>query len=79
MTTQTDRKAMSTEILTLVVNGEELNATKGTLNTLLDELGYQTLSVATAVNGEFVAKNKREKMTLNSGDRIEIVSARQGG
>ncbi len=35
--------------------------------------------IATAVNGEFVAVKERGHYQLQDGDKIEIVSPRQGG
>lgn len=65
--------------LELVVNGERTSVAFGTLADLLNELGYGETRVATAVNGEFVAASARAALRLASGDRIEIVSPRQGG
>ena len=61
------------------VNGEVREASADTLGALLLELGYAGQKVATAVNGEFVAERARNSARLEPGDRIEIVSPRQGG
>jgi thiamine biosynthesis protein ThiS len=63
----------------LVVNGEERNVEAATLAAALDALDYADATIATALNGEFVPKRAREATPLHEGDRIEIVSPRQGG
>ncbi len=71
--------ARSSLLLQLVVNGEPTEARATTLASLLDELGFAGLKVATAVNGDFVAERRRAETNLAAGDRIEIVAPRQGG
>jgi len=63
----------------IIVNGtaEETGAT--TLAALLDALGYGGTRVATAVNEEFVPAAMRGVRQLVEGDRVEIVTPRQGG
>jgi sulfur carrier protein len=63
----------------LIVNGAPVTSNVATLADLLDEQGFSGVRVATALNGEFVAMRQRTTQRLQSGDRIEIVSARQGG
>lgn len=63
----------------LVVNGEPVMTRAPTLEALLEESGYGGRRVATAVNGGFVPATRRGATVLARGDRIEIVSARQGG
>jgi sulfur carrier protein len=50
-----------------------------TLDGLLAEQGFIGLKVATALNGNFVPERDRKGAKLAGGDRIEVVSARQGG
>ncbi|MCB1511501.1 MAG: sulfur carrier protein ThiS [Hyphomicrobiaceae bacterium] len=71
--------ATTAKPLELVVNGERTTGAFATLADLLTEFGYGETRVATAVNGEFVAAPARATRQLTSGDRIEIVSPRQGG
>lgn len=61
------------------INGEVVATTAGTLQDLLIEAGYGDVKVATAVNGIFVPLRARANQTLDAGDHIEVVSARQGG
>jgi sulfur carrier protein len=65
--------------MTLLLNGEPREVTATTLEQALNELGYAGKVVATAVNGDFVPARKRETVTLNEGDRIEVVAPMQGG
>ena len=63
----------------LVVNGVEQEVAAETLAAALLQLDYSDARVATALNGEFVPARKRGDTPLSDGDRIEIVSPRQGG
>ena len=63
----------------IAVNGEALEAQAATLAGLLAELGYETVVVATAVNEHFVRAKDREGCALKDGDRVEVLSPRQGG
>ncbi len=66
-------------VLEVVVNGETVKTTAATLEQLVVEAGYGDVRVATALNGTFVAAGARAKADLSAGDRIEVLSARQGG
>jgi sulfur carrier protein len=63
----------------LVVNGEDREIEATTLSDALAALDYGEAKVATAVNGEFVPARSREATPVKDGDRIEILSPRQGG
>lgn len=63
----------------LVVNGAPQTVTADTLAGAIVELGFGDRKVATALNGAFVAVGQRAQTLLKAGDRIEVVSARQGG
>ncbi len=65
--------------ISVVVNGEAVTSTATTLAMLVEEQGYGTAKVATAVNGMFVPLRARAETEIAAHDRIEIVSARQGG
>ena len=65
--------------MTLLLNGQPQAVSAATLAEALVELGYEGKIVATAVNGSFVAARLRAGVTLNEGDRIEIVAPMQGG
>ena len=70
---------METEMFELTVNGEQRLVAAATLARAVDELGFAGAKVATALNGDFVPAGQRADTVLKAGDRIEIVSARQGG
>lgn len=63
----------------IAVNGEPTELSARTLAEALEELGYGDGKVATALNETFVPAPSRAAVTLNEGDRLEIVAPRQGG
>lgn len=69
----------TTRLREITVNGRRIASAAGTLAALLVAEGFADLKVATAVNGDFVPARRRATTPLADGDRIEILSARQGG
>ncbi len=65
--------------ITLEVNGEATTLNAGSLADLIAHLDLGDAKCATAVNGDFVAAGARQAVRLNDGDKVEIVTARQGG
>ena len=63
----------------LIVNGETLEVAAQFLNALLSELEFEGEWLATALNGELVRSAERTDCALREGDRIEILTPRQGG
>jgi sulfur carrier protein len=63
----------------IVVNGQPTDTEAATLADLVALLGFGRQTVATAHNGDFVARDAREKVMLAADDAVEIVSPRQGG
>ena len=63
----------------IVLNGEVFESGAVTLADLLAELGQGEAKVATAVNEDFVPAARRAAHALHEGDRVEIVTPRQGG
>jgi sulfur carrier protein len=63
----------------LIVNGEPHEVAAKTLADLLGELEYEGEWLATALNGELVRATARASVALNDGDRVEILTPRQGG
>lgn len=61
------------------VNGEATTTRAASLADLVAELGFVETAVATALNGEFVARHARAATQLSPGDHVEIVAPRQGG
>lgn len=70
---------MTSPCRTIVVNGEPRDTAAGSLAALLAELQLAGASVATALNGDFVPEGARPSTPLSEGDKVEIVSPRQGG
>lgn len=65
--------------VSLAVNGEPATTAARSLGQLLSERGLENARVATAINGVFVPAGERAATPLAPGDRVEIVSPRQGG
>lgn len=63
----------------LTVNGQALESNAVTLAALLEELGYEDATVATARNGEFVRADHRGQEHVEDGDKIEILAPMKGG
>ena len=69
----------STRPTKIHVNGEATETAATTLAQLVSALGFAEGAVATALNGEFVARHARAATQLSPDDRVEIVAPRQGG
>jgi sulfur carrier protein len=63
----------------LVINGRKALTTSRTLAGLILEQDLGDAKVATALNGHFVPAGARATTAITAGDRVEIVSPRQGG
>jgi sulfur carrier protein len=63
----------------LIVNGEAQDVSARSLDALLAELSFEGEWLATAVNSELVRAAERQDCLLNEGDRIEILTPKQGG
>lgn len=63
----------------ILVNSEPHDVTGPTLALALVELGYTSAALATALNGQFVARDARASQPLEAGDRIEVLAPMQGG
>jgi sulfur carrier protein len=63
----------------LEVNGVMREVSSATLDALLDELGFEPASVATALDGRFVPRGLRAGLPLRDGARIEVLAPMQGG
>ena len=62
------------------LNGDPYEISNGiNLNELLNKLKIQKNKVAIEVNGEIIEKNKYQNLTLNKGDKVEIVQFIGGG
>lgn len=68
-----------TQTRAIAVNGAAVASRAETLAALVDEQGFAGVKVATALNGDFVPERLRLTTPIAPGDRIEILSVRQGG
>ena len=65
--------------MVVIVNGKEVETAARFLQDLIAEQALAEVKIATALNGQFVAAARRNETPLQPGDKIEIVSPRQGG
>jgi len=66
--------------ITVQVGGEACQLSPGsTLAELVGALGHDPSAVATAVNGEFVARGARAERRLADGDRVHCFKPITGG
>ena len=63
----------------ILLNGEPIATEARDLDELCAGLGLGDARIATAVNGNFVAADRRGETRLKPADAIEIVAPRQGG
>lgn len=63
----------------VLVNGEARRITPTSLAGLLEALGLEPESLATAVNGSFVARGARGERRLADGDSVTIFRPIVGG
>lgn len=63
----------------ILVNAESQEVSAQVLGDILNELGYGDAKIATALNEVFVAKSARAQTKVAAGDRLEVVTPRQGG
>ncbi len=63
----------------LIVNGEGQDVVATTLVALLAEMEYTHDHLAIAVNHRVVPRKRWDETALSAGDRIEIITPRQGG
>jgi sulfur carrier protein len=63
----------------IFVNGKAHEVQAATLQAALLELGYGNATIATALNGEFVAMTARVSTSVTANDKLEIVAPMQGG
>ena len=66
-------------MIAIVLNGERREVEDGTVAELLLALGVPARGVAVAIDGEVVVRAEWRARRVTAGDRIEILSAAQGG
>lgn len=65
--------------MVLIVNGEAMQASAASVRALLAELDYDGSHFAVAVNHDVVPRGRWDEPVLRDGDRVEILTPRQGG
>ena len=65
--------------MVVTVNGEHREVAATTIPALLQELEYEGAFLVVAVNHDVVQRRRWDEVELKAGDRIEIVTPRQGG
>ena len=63
----------------IVVNGQTCDVKAHDLAGLIEELDFPSELVATAVNETFVRAKERRQRRLCEGDKVEVLTPRQGG
>ena len=64
----------------ITINGQPRDVAEGTtLAQLVEALGQPPQALATAVNGEFVARDQRAAVRLNAGDAVFTFQPITGG
>lgn len=65
--------------MVVTVNGESQEVAATTIPALLRELDYDGQFLVVAVNHDVVQRRRWDEVEIKAGDRIEIVTPRQGG
>jgi len=64
----------------ITLNGQVIETQQTMLDALLIEQGYDLSSaIATALDGEFIAKEQRQQTTLHTACAVDVVAPMQGG
>ncbi|MEO3478540.1 sulfur carrier protein ThiS [Pseudophaeobacter sp. 1A16562] len=63
----------------IIVNADPRDIRATTLAAALEELGFTSPAIATALNGQFISRAKRDDTRLTAGDRLEVLAPMQGG
>lgn len=71
---------MNASTMNLMVNGKSHeHQGRGTIESLLKELGADRERVAIMINDNIINCNERDSITLKNGDRIEVLTFAGGG
>ncbi|HLG00227.1 MAG TPA: sulfur carrier protein ThiS [Acidimicrobiia bacterium] len=64
----------------ITVNGEDRTVPPGTtVGSVVDSLRSERRGLAAALNEEVVPRSRWDDVTVSEGDRIEVLTAAQGG
>ncbi|MGI6093568.1 MAG: sulfur carrier protein ThiS [Veillonellaceae bacterium] len=68
------------DFISIVVNGEEIQLTKGsTVEQLLEQMGLKGRHLVIELNEQILTRQDWETVALQDGDRLEIVTFVGGG
>ena len=65
--------------MVLMVNGERQEVAATTVKALLGELDYEGDFLVVAIHHDVVKRAHWDEIELHDGDRVEILTPRQGG
>ena len=65
--------------MNIILNGKPHECDAADLERLLESLDHAPDSVATALNGDFVAHAERARHRLADGDRVDVIAPMAGG
>ena len=65
--------------MSLMINGEQVEADGKTLSDYLKEAGYDTRGIAVERNGEVIPRSRYDSTILKDGDQVELVHCVAGG
>ena len=65
--------------MVVTINGAEQEVAAATIPALLEELEYEGEFLVVAVNHDVVQRRRWNEVEIKAGDRIEILTPRQGG
>lgn len=63
----------------IILNGDRISVDRDELRSVLEGLGYECKKVVVAVNEAFVARDNWDECRLETGDRLDVLSAIEGG
>ncbi|WP_027138045.1 sulfur carrier protein ThiS [Gaetbulibacter saemankumensis] len=67
-------------MITIHLNEKPLEVDKNiNISNLLRHINYPEVGIAVAINQEIISKSNWSKQSLNSGDKVLIIQATQGG
>ena len=65
--------------MNIYVNSVETQVDSTELVKVLLQLGYDNVTIATAINGDFVPLSQRHLAKVKDGDKLEVLAPMQGG
>lgn len=63
----------------IILNGDSVEVDRKQLTSILVTLGYECKKIVVAVNESFVAKDDWDDCRIEAGDRLDVLSAIEGG